>query len=97
MLVRAARIDRSDASRVLVSSVSVVAQFSRFDGATDHACRNDIKDRARIILTNPEMLHLSILQHHDPKWARLLGNLSYVIIDECHEIVLRSFSYHRLR
>lgn len=59
--------------------------ISRFDGATDKEIRNDIKENARVVLTNPEMLHLSILQYHSPRWSRLLENLSHVVIDECHE------------
>jgi DEAD/DEAH box helicase domain-containing protein len=35
------------------------------------------------VLTNPDMLHLGILPHHQ-SWARLFRNLKYVVIDETH-------------
>ena len=59
--------------------------ISRYDGSTPHGVRNDVRAEVQVALTNPDMLHLSILQHHDPKWARFFEHLRYVIIDECHE------------
>lgn len=43
------------ASRVYVNT---------YDGDTPHAERNDIRDTASIILSNPDMLHASILPQH---------------------------------
>ena len=54
-----------------------------FDGDTPSATRQVIRSRARIIITNPDMLHLAILPHH-PLWSGLIQNLQYVIIDEIH-------------
>jgi ATP-dependent helicase YprA (DUF1998 family) len=34
-------------------------------------------------MTNPEMIHLSILPHHD-RWGDLLGRLQFVVVDEVH-------------
>ncbi|HWX46415.1 MAG TPA: Zn-binding domain-containing protein, partial [Solirubrobacteraceae bacterium] len=42
-----------------------------------------IRRRANIVLTNPDMLHLGILPHHDA-WASLFANLAVVVIDEAH-------------
>jgi DEAD/DEAH box helicase domain-containing protein len=36
-----------------------------------------------VILTNPEMIHLSFLAHHQ-KWERFFSHLSVVVIDEVH-------------
>ena len=36
-----------------------------------------------VLLTNPEMLHLSMLAHHR-LWADFFAGLSYVVIDEVH-------------
>ncbi|NLE09419.1 MAG: DEAD/DEAH box helicase [Dehalococcoidales bacterium] len=58
-------------------------EFSTFDGDTDYSDRNDIRKRARVILTNPDMLHVGILPNHS-SWARLFRNLKYVVIDEAH-------------
>jgi DEAD/DEAH box helicase domain-containing protein len=57
--------------------------ISRYDGATPKEVRATIREQASIVLTNPDMLHMGILQHHH-LWARFLSRLKYVIIDECH-------------
>ena len=36
-----------------------------------------------MILTNPDMLHVGILPHHD-RWGDVFQNLRYVIVDEAH-------------
>ena len=38
---------------------------------------------ARVLLTNPDMLHAGILPHH-ARWARIFANLRYVVVDELH-------------
>ncbi|MBI2859129.1 MAG: DEAD/DEAH box helicase [Chloroflexi bacterium] len=54
-----------------------------FDGDTPYQERAEIKNKGRVIITNPDMLHLGILPNHGA-WSRLLGNLKYVVIDEAH-------------
>jgi DEAD/DEAH box helicase domain-containing protein len=54
-----------------------------FDGDTPQHERANIRKQARIVLTNPDMLHLGILPNHQ-SWSRLLRNLKYVVIDETH-------------
>ena len=39
--------------------------------------------RARILLSNPDMLHIGILPHH-PTWAHFFRDLHFVVIDEMH-------------
>lgn len=56
---------------------------SRYDGATPQEHRPAIRDHARVVITNPDMLHLAMLQFHQ-KWARFFQNLKYVAIDEAH-------------
>jgi DEAD/DEAH box helicase domain-containing protein len=56
---------------------------SRYDGATPDEQRPAIRDHARVIITNPDMLHRAILQYH-PKWARFFKNLKFVAVDEAH-------------
>jgi DEAD/DEAH box helicase domain-containing protein len=58
-------------------------EMSTFDGDTPQAERAGIRNKARIILTNPDMLHVGILPNHRT-WARVLRNLKYVVIDEAH-------------
>jgi len=54
-----------------------------FDGDTPQAERARIRKKARIVLTNPDMLHVGILPNH-ASWSRLLRNLKYVVVDEAH-------------
>jgi DEAD/DEAH box helicase domain-containing protein len=59
-------------------------RINRYDGATPSEQRAAIRERAHIVLTNPDMLHLSMLGNHD-KWAAFWRRLRYVVIDEAHE------------
>jgi DEAD/DEAH box helicase domain-containing protein len=54
-----------------------------YDGDTPYEERFDVRSRARLIITNPDMLHISMLPRHS-EWARFFANLKYVIIDEAH-------------
>lgn len=76
--------------------------ISRYDGSTPEENRPDVRREVQVLLTNPDMLHLGILQHHDHLWKRFFANLRYVAIDECHEyrgIFGTNVAYvlHRLR
>ncbi len=64
-------------------SLCSAEQFATFDGDTPQTERAEIRKQARIILTNPDMLHLGILPNHQ-SWTRLLRHLKYVVIDEAH-------------
>ncbi len=75
-----------------------------FDGDTDKATRDAIKQRPpQILMTNPEMLNMSFLGWKE-QWAGFLRNLRYVVIDEMHEyrgffggnmaLLLRRFFLH---
>jgi DEAD/DEAH box helicase domain-containing protein len=54
-----------------------------YDGDTPQDARKAIRQRANVVLTNPDMLHSGILPHHT-RWARHFENLRYVVIDELH-------------
>ena len=54
-----------------------------YDGDTPSAQRAKVRDAARIILSNPDMLHAGILPQH-PRWAGFFANLRVVVIDEMH-------------
>ena len=54
-----------------------------FDGDTPMADRHFIRDEGRIIFTNPDMLHISVLPQED-KWRTFLQNLRFVVVDELH-------------
>ena len=71
---------RASTRRGEAISPEVVATF---DGDTPQHERAGIRTRARIVLTNPDMLHLGILPNHQ-SWSWLLRNLKFVVIDETH-------------
>jgi DEAD/DEAH box helicase domain-containing protein len=54
-----------------------------YDGDTPPERRWQIRKWANLILTNPDMLHVGVLPHHD-RWADVLHNLRYVVVDEAH-------------
>src|SRR3984885_14569839 len=54
-----------------------------YDGDTPRAERAAIRRRSNLVLTNPDMLHVGILPHHDA-WDELLSNLAFVVVDEAH-------------
>lgn len=54
-----------------------------YDGDTPSYRRRLVRDSANILLTNPEMLHLSILPAN-PRWSRFLKRLRFVVVDELH-------------
>ncbi|MFC1992812.1 DEAD/DEAH box helicase [Chloroflexota bacterium] len=60
-----------------------ITEFATFDGDTPKAERSEIRKRARIVITNPDMLHIGILPNHQ-SWSRLLRHLKYVVVDEAH-------------
>ncbi len=53
------------------------------DGDTPQGERAGVRRNARVVFTNPDMLHYGMLPHHKG-WARLLAGLRYVIVDESH-------------
>lgn len=54
-----------------------------YDGDTPTAQRRRIRNEANIVMSNPDMLHASILPYH-PKWADFFADLRFVVIDEVH-------------
>jgi DEAD/DEAH box helicase domain-containing protein len=72
--------------------VSPVEQLTRFtgipanaaiyDGDTPQAKRAAIRDKSRIILSNPYEVHQVLCWH--AKWRPFLSGLRYIIIDEAH-------------
>lgn len=54
------------------------------DGDTPQHHRRGIRKKPpAILISNPDMLHLSLLGHHD-RWANIWPRLKYVVVDEVH-------------
>lgn len=58
-------------------------RVAAYDGDTEVEHRAQTRREARVILTNPDMLHVGILPHHD-RWGDVLHNLELVVVDEAH-------------
>lgn len=59
-------------------------EAATYDGDTTQHVRRKIRERPpHVLVTNPEMLHLSLLPHHH-LWATLFAGLSFVVVDEVH-------------
>lgn len=58
-------------------------RMSALDADSTPAQRRFASTQADFVLSNPDMLHRSVLPNHT-KWAGLLGSLRYVIVDEAH-------------
>jgi DEAD/DEAH box helicase domain-containing protein len=70
-----------------------------YDGDTPDSRRRAIKaEPPDILITNPDMLHLGILAHHDD-WRVFFENLETVVIDELHVYkgIFGSHLHHILR
>jgi DEAD/DEAH box helicase domain-containing protein len=72
-----------DQARALTSFGLKRIRPAIYDGDTPRAERRAIRTRANVILTNPDMLHVGILPHHQ-NWDELLANLAFVVVDEAH-------------
>ncbi len=78
-------------ARDQVASVRELAEAARapelgaavYDGDTPGDHRRAAREKARIVATNPDMLHAGILPPH-AAWAGFFAGLRYVVVDELH-------------
>jgi DEAD/DEAH box helicase domain-containing protein len=72
-----------DQARALADLRAPNVRAAIYDGDTPGERRWQIRRWANVILTNPDMLHVGVLPHHD-RWADVLHNLRYIVVDEAH-------------
>jgi len=72
-----------DQARTLASFRLPRTRAAIYDGDTPSERRWQIRKWANLILTNPDMLHIGVLPHHD-RWGDVLSNLRFVVVDEAH-------------
>ena len=66
----------------LESDLGIDISPRTYDGDTPKSQRYNIRQKSRVILTNPYQLHLILSWHH--QWERFYRNLKYIVIDEAH-------------
>ena len=54
-----------------------------YDGDTPKGERKALRQRANLVITNPDMLHVGVLPNHS-LWGDMLANLAAVVVDEAH-------------
>ena len=72
-----------DQARALAELKVPNVRSAIYDGDTPSEQRWQIRKWSNLILTNPDMLHVGVLPHHD-RWGDVLSNLAFVVIDEAH-------------
>jgi DEAD/DEAH box helicase domain-containing protein len=73
----------TDQLRALRSLTLTGVRAATYDGDTPREERDWVRSHATYVLTNPDMLHRSLLPRH-PQWRTFLRGLQYVVVDECH-------------
>ena len=67
----------------LGEGLPVSPRCATYDGDTNQEERSEIRREARVVLTNPDMLHLGILPNRQ-MWRSFFSRLRYVVFDESH-------------
>lgn len=68
--------------RELERSSGIGVDAAIYDGDTPGGRRPAIRERSRVILSNPHELHRVLAWH--VKWSRFFRNLRFVVVDEAH-------------
>jgi len=72
-----------DQARKLAELALPELRHAIYDGDTPRDDRPGIRRRSNLVLTNPDMLNMAVLSHHQ-RWGDFLTNLRFVVIDEAH-------------
>jgi DEAD/DEAH box helicase domain-containing protein len=72
-----------DQARALATLRAPFLRPAIYDGDTPREERRAIRRRSNLILTNPDMLNVSVLPHHRG-WGDVLANLAFIVVDEAH-------------
>ncbi|MFW6773674.1 DEAD/DEAH box helicase [Nocardioides sp. CPCC 205120] len=69
--------------RAGLEALGTGVRVTTHDGDSPPELRDWTRDHAEYVLTNPDMLHHSMLPDH-ARWATFWRSLRYVVVDECH-------------
>ena len=73
----------ADQQRALTALGLAGVRAATLDGDTPFEERDWIRQHANVVLSNPDLLHRTLLPQHQ-RWSGLLRRLRFVVIDECH-------------
>ena len=80
--------DQLASLRRAVEACSLQASCATLDGDTADEERQSIaQSPSTFIITNPDMLHYTLLPGASQRWRRLFDDLRYVVVDESHVYV----------
>ena len=66
-----------------VAGLGLDVRVATHDGDSSREEREWTREHGEYVLTNPDMLHRSLLPRHE-RWSGLFGSLDFVVVDECH-------------
>lgn len=66
-----------------IHGLGLDVRVSTHDGDSTTEEREWTRDHAEYVLTNPDMLHRSLLPGHE-RWTQFFRSLQFVVVDECH-------------
>ncbi len=66
-----------------ITALGLDVRAATHDGDSTYEQRDWTRDFGEYVLTNPDMLHRSLLPSH-ARWAGFFSTLQYVVVDECH-------------
>jgi DEAD/DEAH box helicase domain-containing protein len=66
-----------------LTGLGLDVRVTTHDGDSSHEQRDWSREFGEYVLTNPDMLHRSMLPAHQ-RWAGFWSSLRFVVVDECH-------------
>jgi DEAD/DEAH box helicase domain-containing protein len=66
-----------------LAALGLDLRVTTHDGDSGRDQRQWAREHAEYVLTNPDMLHHSLLPGHE-RWRSFFASLAYVVVDECH-------------
>jgi DEAD/DEAH box helicase domain-containing protein len=72
-----------DQARKLSALTLPFLNHAIYDGDTPREDRPGLRRRSNLILTNPDMVNVGLLPHHQG-WGDFMANLRWIVVDEAH-------------
>ncbi|WP_183092877.1 DEAD/DEAH box helicase [Nocardioides stalactiti] len=69
--------------RAAIDALGLDVRVATHDGDSSQEQRDWTRDHGEYVLTNPDMLHRSLLPQHE-RWSRFFATVDHVVVDECH-------------